>query len=81
MPDRVCKPCRRVEDRERYAERKLARKAIAIATPGPTDAQPGTDAKIAVLSARQSAGLPLFHPSDRVHPYLWTDVVRYVSRM
>lgn len=31
----------------------------------PTDAKPGSDDKVVMLAARYSAGLPLWHDSDR----------------
>jgi hypothetical protein len=35
----------------------------------PTEALPGTPQKVAVLIARASAGLALWHPEDATHPW------------
>lgn len=33
----------------------------------PTNAMPGSESKVAELAARVAAGLPLWHPQDRLH--------------
>lgn len=40
---------------------------IATADFAPTQALPGTESKLAVLSERLKLGLPLWHPNDRRH--------------
>lgn len=57
----LCRPC--------YRKHWLANcwrgiKLPRVTDPGPTDAEPGTRRKLAVIELRYRRGLPLWHPLD-----------------
>ncbi len=73
---------RRAEaDQLAAARRESARQAEALARLKPTDAPPGSEAKLAVLCDRAERRVPLFHPRDRAWPAGWNAIVAYVRAL
>lgn len=68
----LCRPCYRDPDvRAQYAVIPTTNCGLALSNAKlpmpntPTDAQPGSEEKVAILEARAAAGEQLWHPKDR----------------
>ncbi len=63
----LCVACfRDTAARERHPRKTIHPPRPSAVLPEPTDARPGTEAKMLVLQDRAARGLALFHPDDAV---------------